>query len=523
MMVLEARHITKSFAGVRALDDANFNLRAGEVCGLVGANGSGKTTFARIVSGLLMPDSGELRLYGQTVNLRGRIHAEAYRLAMVHQNLSLVPEMTIWENIALGREQTGPLALLDDLKDIAQAERALNAISAKIPLHERVKNISAVAKQVVEIAKALAKDPQILILDEPTASLDFHQVESLFRAVRKLKENGVSIIFISHRLSEVAKICDRLVAFRNGETVGELDFATQPRDEKLIIPLITGQEVRDRVKKPSRLRQEEIIRQSSRVPALEMRCVSMATALHDVSFTLSRGEVLGLGGLQGQGQEEILMILAGYRKAYKGVILVNGRPLLRRNTRHAIRQGIALIPGDRHKEGLFLEHTVHSNLLYPEASMQPWWSFLLPNARYRRLARDAIEAVSLVPPNPRLTVSQLSGGNQQKVVVGKWLSLDPDILLLNDATKGVDVGARQNLYAIISRLTEKGTSVILYASDNEELINNCDRVLIVFEGRIVKEIEADDISEEKLVVSSLNIEHSVEKSALADSQNAWRP
>jgi ribose transport system ATP-binding protein len=207
------------------------------------------------------------------------------------------------------------------------------------------------------------------------------------------------------------------------------------------------------------------------------------------------------------------MILAGYLKGYTGEILVNGKPLLLRNTRHAIRQGIALIPGDRHKEGLFLEHTVLSNLLYPTVSIHRG-CFLLPMARYQKLAADAIDAVSLVPPNPRLIVSQLSGGNQQKVVVGKWLALSPDILLLNDPTKGVDVGTRQNLYAIISRLAEKGTSVILYASDNKELIDNCDRVLIVFEGRIVEEIGADDISEEKLVVSSLNIEHSGEKSAV---------
>jgi ABC-type sugar transport system ATPase subunit len=191
MTVLEAKHIRKSFAGVRALSDANFILRAGEVCGLVGANGSGKTTFARIISGLLRPDSGELRVYEQPVNLRSHLDAELYRMAMVHQNLSLVPEMTIWENIALGREQTGPLAFLDNRKSIAQAEMALDAISVKISVHERVKNISPVEKQLVEIGKALAKDPRILILDEPTASLDFHQVESLFRAVRGLKERGV--------------------------------------------------------------------------------------------------------------------------------------------------------------------------------------------------------------------------------------------------------------------------------------------------------------------------------------------
>jgi ribose transport system ATP-binding protein len=516
--VLEAKHIRKAFAGVRALSDANFTLRAGEVCGLVGANGSGKTTFARIVSGLLMPDAGELRLYEQPVSLRSHLDAERYRMAMVHQNLSLVPEMTIWENIVLGRERTGPLALLDNRSTIAQAEKALDAISVKISVHERVKNISSDEKQLVEIGKALAKNPRILILDEPTASLDFHQVESLFRAVRELKGRGVSIIFISHRLWEVAKICDRLVAFRNGETVGGLDFATQPRDEKLIVPLITGQEIRERVKKRSSVREQQIAHQGARGPALEIRGVSLDRRLQDVSFTLRRGEVLGLGGLQGQGQEEILMILAGYLQRYTGEILVNGKPLSLSNTRKAIRQGIALIPGDRHKEGLFLDHTVRSNLLYPKVAMHRG-SFLLPMARFQKLAEDAIDAVSLVPPNPRLIVSQLSGGNQQKVVVGKWLALGPDILLLNDPTKGVDVGTRQNLYAIISQLAENGTSVILYASDNEELIDNCDRVLIAFEGRIVKELGADDISEEKLVVCSLNIEHSGEKSAVPASQD----
>ena len=511
-MVLTAKQIRKTFAGVKALSDANFTLRAGEVCGLIGANGSGKTTFAQIVSGLLMPDGGELRLYDQPVNLRSHLDAELYRLAMVHQNLSLVPEMTIWENIALGREQTGPLAFLDNRGAIAQAEAALDIITAQIPVHERVKNISPDEKQLVEIGKALAKDPRILILDEPTASLDFHQVESLFRAVRRLKGKGVSIIFISHRLWEVAKICDRLVAFRNGATVGELDFAGQPRDEKLIIPLITGQEAREKVKKRSSVRELEITHQTARGPALEIRDVSLEGKLHQVSFTLRRGEILGLGGLQDQGQEEILMILAGYLKGYTGELLAKGKPLSLRNTRLAIREGIALIPGDRQKEGLFLEHTVRSNLLYPKIAMHRG-SFLLPMARFQKLAEDAVDAISLVPPNPRLIVSQLSGGNQQKVVVGKWLALSPDILLLNDPTKGVDVGTRQNLYKIISQLAEKGTSVVLYASDTEELIDNCDRVLIMFEGRIVKEIGAEDLSEEKLVVSSLNIEHSGDKSA----------
>jgi len=333
-------------------------------------------------------------------------------------------------------------------------------------------------------------------------------VEALFAAISTLKARGVSIIFISHRMWEVARICDRLVAFRNGETVGSLDFSVQPRDERLIVPLITGEEARVRVKKTGAIRADEIGRFSNSGPSLEMHDVSLpGGGIQNISFKLRRGEVLGLGGLQGQGQEEILKILAGYLRGYTGEILINGKPIVLRNTRHAIRRGIALIPGDRQKEGLFLDHSVLSNLLYPKISMHSG-SFFLPSRRYKKLATRAIETVSLIPPNPRLIVSQLSGGNQQKVVVGKWLALSPDVLLLNDPTKGVDVSTRENVYSIISGLTAKGMSVLLYASDNKELIDNCDRVLIVFEGKIVKEISGEDINEQNIVVSSLNVEHS---------------
>ncbi len=512
MTVLEAKHIRKSFDGVAALTDANFTLRRGEICGLVGANGSGKTTFARILSGLLRPDGGELSLYEKPVNLRSRLDAERYRLAMVHQNLSLVPEMTIWENIALGREQTGALAFLDNRRSIAQARRVLEAIGVRLSVHERVKNLSPDEKQLVEIAKALSKEPEILLLDEPTASLDFHQVEALFASIRALKARGTSVVFISHRIWEVARICDRLVAFRNGETAGSLDFSVQPREERLIVPLITGQEASVRVKKACREREREIERFSDRGPALELDGVCLKGRLQDVRFRLRRGEILGIGGLQGQGQEELLLILAGYLRGYSGRIRVHGRLQPLRNTRQAIREGICLIPGDRQKEGLFLEHSVLANVLYPKISMHRG-SFLLPLGRYRQLAAGAIETVALVPPNLRLVVSRLSGGNQQKVVVGKWLALLPDILLLNDPTKGVDVRTRESIYGIISALALKGTSVLLYASDNNELIDNCDRVLILFEGRIVKEIAGEEICEERLVLSSLNIEHRGERPA----------
>jgi ribose transport system ATP-binding protein len=510
MTVLEAQHIKKSFGGVHALSDANFLLQKGEVCGLVGANGSGKTTFARVVSGLLARDGGDLFLNGSPVNFRSSLDAERSRMAMVHQNLSLVPEMTVWENITLGREQRDRLGFLDNKSAIELAEKAMASIGVSISPHVRVASISPDEKQLVEIAKAVSKDPQILLLDEPTASLDFHQVEALFSAINALKARGVSIVFISHRLWEVARICDRLVAFRNGETVGSIDFSQSPRDQSLIVPLITGQAARARVRKNRGAREGEMQELTTRGSSLEVKDVSLPDGrLSNISFSLRRGEVLGLGGLQGQGQEEILMILAGYLHGYTGRILVDGKPASLRRTRQAIRRGIALIPGDRQKEGLFLEHTVLSNLLYPKISMHRG-SFFLPRRKFQDVANTAIRTVSLVPPDQKTVISQLSGGNQQKVVVGKWLALSPGVLLLNDPTKGVDVGTRENIYVIINELTRAGTSVVLYASDNEELIDNCDRVLVVFEGRIVKEMAGDEINEEKIVVSSLNVEHTQE-------------
>ena len=510
MTVLEAQHIRKSFGGVKALSDANFVLNKGEVCGLVGANGSGKTTFARVVSGLLARDGGNLLLNGSPVNFRSSLDAERSHLAMVHQNLSLVSDMTVWENIALGREQRDRAGFLDNKSAIALAEKAMASIGVSISPHVRVSSISPDEKQLVEIAKAVSKDPQILLLDEPTASLDFHQVEALFTAITTLKARGVSIVFISHRLWEVAKICDRLVAFRNGETVGSIDFAQSPRDESLIVPLITGQAARARVRKNRGQREGEMQGFTTKGASLEVQDISLPDGrLSNVSFSLRRGEVLGLGGLQGQGQEEILMILAGYLHGYTGRIVVDGKPATLRRTRQAIKRGIALIPGDRQKEGLFLEHNVLSNILYPKISMHRG-SFFLPRRKFQEVASSAIQTVSLVPPDQKTVISQLSGGNQQKVVVGKWLALSPSVLLLNDPTKGVDVGTRENIYVIINELTKAGTSVVLYASDNEELIDNCDRVLVVFEGRIVKEMAGDEINEEKIIVSSLNVEHTQE-------------
>ena len=501
--ILEAKNLKKSFDGVVALSDANFTLNQGEICGLVGANGSGKTTFARIISGLIRPDSGLLYLYGSQIHLKSHLEAEKLEISMVHQNLSLIPEMTVWENINLGREFTTSLGILKKEEALIKASQALQELKVNISLYDKVSQLAPSEKQLLEIVKALSRHPKILILDEPTASLGFKQVEILFEKLNQLKKDQVSVIFISHRIWEITKICDRLVVFRNGKTVGEVDFHQQPRDEKLIIPLITGKKENEKEKS---IHEKRPFRNfDTHQTILEVDNLSKKEKLYNISFKIRKGEIVGLGGLNGQGQEEILLILSGYLKKTSGKIMLNNKEVLIKNPSQAIERGIFLVPGDRQKEGLFLNHNVFTNLIYPQVALKKQ-KFLLPlNALFQTVS-TAIQTVSLVPPDPRKLVSHLSGGNQQKVVIGKWLSLSPKILLLNDPTKGVDVETRRNLYKIIADLSNQGVSVLLYASDNEELIANCDRVLIVFEGQIVEEICGDDICEENLIACSLRVQ-----------------
>jgi len=496
MPVLEAKQVRKKFGGVVALADASMTLEKGEVCGLVGANGSGKTTFARIVSGLIRPDGGELYINGSKVDLQSGFEVERFKIALVHQNLSLVPEMTVWENINLGREDTGRLGFVQIDQSLNKAHQALKELAPHLSVYERVKNLSPSQKQLVEIAKALSKQPQILILDEPTASLSFDQVKRLFEIIDKLRKGGVSIIFISHRLPEVTEICDRLVVFRDGRSVGVIEREKISQEE--VVFLITGkrgEEIGEVKAKPDSSETKADI-------VLELEDISLKDSAERIDLQLKKGEIVGLGGLQGQGQEEILLMLGGLLLSSTGNIKIGGRPVIIKHPRDAIREGIFLVPGDREREGLFLPHTVFFNLIYPQFPRRGTKLFL-PWEELETKADRIIDMIALVPPDKNMIVSNLSGGNQQKVVIGKWLAMSPRILLLNDPTKGVDVETRMHFYQIVRGLTQKGTSVLFYSTDTDELVTNCGRVLIMFEGRVTEEICGEGLCKERLLEASL--------------------
>lgn len=500
MNVLEAKNIKKSFGGVQALKNADFVLKRASVCGLVGANGSGKTTFAKVVSGLLLPDGGELIINGINVNLHSRVNPGTFGLAMVHQNLSLIPEMTILENITLGVEKVKRSGFIDTYRDKDKVKDIISSLNLKLPLDLVIDELSPSEKQMVEFAKAIFREPKILLLDEATASLEYSEVEKVFEIINDLKSKGVSIVFISHRLWEVTKICDELVAFRNGETVGTVDFKKQERNERLVIPLITGKEDNlEEIKKEKKINNIKVEELS-----LEVENISRGKKVQDISFIVRKGEILGLGGLNGQGQEELLLILAGFLKKSSGKIKINGKFVKIGHPKDTIRHNMFLVPGDRQTEGLFMSHNIMSNIVFPRVTQKNHNFFLNLNA-LKKETEEMIKKVSILPPDKDIIVSNLSGGNQQKVVVGKWLNLSPKILLLADPAKGVDIETRTNIYKIIYELTKSGTSVILYASDNEELIYNCDRVLIMFEGQVVDELIGDNINDKNLLASSMRI------------------
>ncbi len=500
MISFTGTHISKRFEGVQALRDANFAFQGNTICGLVGANGSGKTTFARICSGLIRRDAGDIFIDGAPAHLHSPQDARALGIVLAHQNLSLIPDLTVWQNIRLGHEKRVGGVFLDDRESRTAAAGILEElVPGEIDLDAKVSLLSPAHRQMVEIAKAVSQEPKLLILDEPTAALKYDHVEQLFSKVRDLKAHGVSVIFVSHRLWEITRLCDIVVAFRNGETVGTVDFQKQPRDENVIVPLVTGENIQSvDVDKKAR----------KSFPAgglvLELQEVSVGRKVRQVSFGVKPGEVLGIGGLNGQGQEELIMLLAGAVRARSGRILLNGTEIRLRHPRHALRRGIYLVPGDRIRDGLFVTHSVFTNVIFPRISLGKS-GFILNMKKLFSIADQVIAKANLTPARRSMEVRMLSGGNQQKVVFGRWLQFSPKVLLLNDPAKGIDILAKDQLYRLVHDLAAGGTSVILYASSNEELISHCDRVLVMFEGGIAEEVGYDEICNEKLITSSLRV------------------
>ncbi|HVO72275.1 MAG TPA: ATP-binding cassette domain-containing protein, partial [Aggregatilineaceae bacterium] len=365
MYILETKSLRKSFGGIKALVDGTFTCAQGEIVGLLGANGSGKTTFSKIIMGLLHRDGGEILVCGEPAHFRTPIDAMRKGLVMAYQHLSLIPDLTVWENINIGHEPRTRAGFLDDEAARAKAAQVIERLCPGLSLTRNVKTLLPSEQQLVEIAKALSKGGQLLILDEPTSALEQTQVNRLFDILRELKSSGTTTIFISHRLSEVLEICDYVVVFRNGSNVGTVNFARDGKDEERIVSLITGKE---ETGKPNGVEQHapfEGIR-------LEVKDLS-AGALRAINFVVHRGEIIGIGGLQGQGQEDLLLVLSGMIHAEKGEFKLDGKSIRLKHPSDAIRSGVVLVPGDRQKEGLFLNHSLFMNMIYTRFGLKGDW------------------------------------------------------------------------------------------------------------------------------------------------------
>ena len=482
--------ITKRFGGVTALDGVELDMQAGQVLGLLGANGSGKSTLSRIIAGELAPDSGEVAVQGSPV-VRSSIQAAAsHGIVIAHQHPSLPPDLPVWEAMFLGAEYTRA-GFVDRSASRRKASAWLQQLGGGVAVDARCGELSAAARQMVEIARALSRQPRLLILDEPTAALAAAEVKRLFACVRSLARGGTGVIFISHRLAEVEALCDAVLVLRNGCRVGSWSLAGA-LDEARILTLMTGD--------PPATIASPVARSTGEI-VLAVRALQAPPAVRGAEIELRTGEVLGLSGLQGQGQEELLEVLAGLRRPTAGEIRFRGQPIRARLPRDMIGRGICLVPNDRHRQGLFMGQTVGDNLGYVQVALgrAPW---RLPRAALQRFARQMIDRLQIKTSGPGQPVGGLSGGNQQKIVVGKWLGCNLSVLLLSDPTKGVDIRARSEIYAALRTLAAQGCAVLVFASDMQELLQHCDRILVMCEGRVVDSLLGEAMSESRIMAAS---------------------
>ena len=487
--LLRASGIAKRFGGVVALDGAEFDLRSGEVHALVGSNGCGKSTLSKIIAGAVGPDRGTLLLDERPAGFAGPADAVKAGIVTFYQELSLIPRMTVAENIYLGHEPLTRAGLIDRqaLRQAAAAAIAqfAEALSERVDPGDLVAGLPADARQVVEILKVLNLPSRIIIFDEATAALDHNQVAVLFRCLRALKAEGRAIVFVSHRLDEVLEIADRVTVMRNGATVLARPAAEITRDQ--IVEAMVGQTNVPALAKARHTAAADVLLEAE---GLE------AEKLTGVSFALRRGEILGLGGLQGQGQSQLLRALYGIVPIRRGKVRLGGKPLVLKSPLAAMRRSMAYISGDRARHGVMAARSIFENLVL--SLLMREGRFAVPRRRLEGEVGPILKRLKLKFANFAAPVSQLSGGNQQKVVIGRLLAIRPSVLLLDDPTKGIDLETKRDLYVMLDDLCTQGVSILLYSSDDEELLGVSDRVLVFDSGRVVAELVGEQRTQRAL-------------------------
>lgn len=495
MALIEIRQITKRFAGTVALQDVSLEIAAGELHAIVGENGAGKSTLMKILSGVITEYDGELRLRGEPVRFASTRDAEAVGVSIIHQELNLVEQLSVAANIFLGRERRGAFGLLDDSSSRQEAADLFRQLGCRLNPDQRVGELRVGDQQLVEIAKALSKRAGILIMDEPTSALTETETERLFEIIGRLRADGVTILYISHKMDEIFRLADRITVLRDGRHVRTLrrDEAT-PRE---VTHLLVGREIEETSFDQPRQPGEVVL--SVENLSLPWPGHARPWRLKDVSFALRRGEVLGIAGLMGAGRTELLECLFGASEIPpQGRVVLDGQPVSFSHPEQAVAAGMALVTEDRKRLGLFSHLTVRDNItvctLDEAASLG-----LISSRRERTSADESIEQLGVKTAGGEAAITSLSGGNQQKCVIARWLRTQPKVLLLDDPTRGVDVGAKAELYKLIDTLCRDGLGLIVTSSELPELITLCDRILVLCEGRLTGEFRRSEFTEQRIM------------------------
>ncbi|WP_299817608.1 sugar ABC transporter ATP-binding protein [uncultured Roseibium sp.] len=498
--IVEYRGISKFFAGIRALEGVDFKCRSGSIHAILGENGAGKSTMIKIMSGVLQPDEGTILLEGKPVTFSSPQAANEAGIVCMFQELSLVPDLSVADNISISHPPRR-FGLIDRRAQVRRAEELLARVRCEdIDPNALVRELSLSRRQMVEIAKALGRDPKVLILDEATSALTTRDVQTVYDLLGDLRDKGVASLFISHRMHEVDALCDTLSVFRNGQHIET--FAKGERSEGEIVRLMIGRDVEAQFP-PRPPQPPETLRDA---PLLSVKGLKWGKRLNGIDLDVRRGEIVGLGGLDGQGQKELLLALFGVLRDVEGDVRIGdakGIPSSPAAAKSAATR-LALVPEDRKTEGLMLGMSIADNLLAASFANISSGPFINPKKAQAEIL-SGISKLQIKAGSPADPVMTLSGGNQQKVVIAKWLMINPDVILLNDPTRGIDVGTKQEIYKLMRSLANEGKAILFYSSDYAELIGCCDRVSVLYAGRVVSEQEGDAITEESLVAASLNI------------------
>jgi len=488
--LLRMEGISKAFPGVQALSNVDLELAPGEVLALVGENGAGKSTLMKILSGAYRKDAGRIFVNGQEVEISGPSHAQQLGIAIIYQEFNLAPNLSAAANIFIGREpRRGPGRLFVDRRRMeTEAQKLLDRIGARISASTLVRNLSVAERQMVEIAKALAVDARIIIMDEPTSALGEDEVENLFQVIQTLKAQSIGVIFITHRLEEIFRVADRVVVLRDGARVGGMPI--QEATPEKIIQLMVGRDVGDLFQK----KKAEI-----GAPLLEVRGLTRRGVVENVSFTLRRGEILGFAGLVGAGRTETVRMIFGADPKDAGEIFIDGKPVMIESPRDALAAGIGFVPEDRSNYGLVLSLSVLENIVLPSLNRHTRLGVLLDRMGLLRTAQEFVNKLNIRVAHLRQKAMFLSGGNQQKTVVAKWLALRPRILIMDEPTRGIDVGAKAEIHALMSQLAQEGVGIIMVSSELPEILGMSDRILVMSEGKVAAILDREEATQELIM------------------------